>query len=237
MVKRKYIIYFCADCHIECKTRSDTKATLCHKCSSKLGGLAMKGNFRTPQKKCKRCENLLRASKKDEYCSRQCRSIDKREERKCKFCNSIFHVLKSSLKTNARGNFCSRPCYEKWLCNTERKTGRGTQWKRIRNEIIKDNPFCGLCGTINKLEVHHIVPFRFTFDNDKSNLIPLCKKHHKIVETITHDVEIVENDHEIMKFILSNILFDWQSTIRMNFVQKKAILESTQQSFDEVANG
>ncbi|MBF0171482.1 MAG: HNH endonuclease [Nitrospinae bacterium] len=60
------------------------------------------------------------------------------------------------------------------------------------------------------LDVHHIVPFRLTRDNGPSNLIPLCKKCHKRVETIIHDLEMVENDWERMKLFFWSCLKERQ---------------------------
>jgi hypothetical protein len=38
------------------------------------------------------------------------------------------------------------------------------------------------------LDVHHIVPFRLTQDNRQVNLLPLCKRCHKVVECVLNDV-------------------------------------------------
>ena len=56
---------------------------------------------------------------------------EKIEKRKCKECDCEFEILKSKLKSsNTSGNFCSRKCYENYLCDTDRTTGRGSQWKK-----------------------------------------------------------------------------------------------------------
>lgn len=110
-------------------------------------------------------------------------------------------------RTNASGNFCSRPCYERWLCRTGRVTGRGSQWRRIREAVKAAAPFCGVCGRVAcLLQVHHIVPFRLTFDNDNSNLIPLCVRCHKRVEMVTVEVEGVVDDPADIALVMNTLL-------------------------------
>ena len=57
---------------------------------------------------------------------------------------------------------------------------RSSEWSKTRKEFIKENNCCSACGTKNKLEVHHILPFHLypEFELDKTNLITLCKRHH-----------------------------------------------------------
>lgn len=53
---------------------------------------------------------------------------------------------------------------------------RSPDWKSVRDNHIKNNPFCAACGTSKKLEVHHIVPVHIdpSKELDSSNLITLC---------------------------------------------------------------
>jgi hypothetical protein len=39
------------------------------------------------------------------------------------------------------------------------------------------------------LQVHHAIPWRLTRDNSQGNLVPLCRRHHKIIETIFLEAE------------------------------------------------
>jgi 5-methylcytosine-specific restriction endonuclease McrA len=41
---------------------------------------------------------------------------------------------------------------------------------------------CHRCGVVEKLNVHHIIPYSFTQDSTIENLVVLCKSCHKIVE-------------------------------------------------------
>ena len=198
----------CKDCGESREVRKDSNPKRCKLCSCSMGGKSMKGKYRIARQKCKVCDNEFSKNSRVAYCSVKCSSIDKRVNRTCKSCGKEFTILKSILKTNASGNFCARGCYNNWMCQTDRVTGRGSQWNKIRKAVLKKTPFCIICGANQKLQVHHVVPFRLTHDNSENNLVPLCVKHHKYVESITHDIEKVETDLKRMRFILMNIFID-----------------------------
>jgi len=115
--------------------------------------------------------------------------------RTCLTCGSVFYIYKSSLnkiKKGVKGKYCSRKCYGTAL--SKRQTGdkhwnwRGGlsknytttfEWKQIRLSIIKrDNNKCRICESEERLQVHHIVPYRITQDNSEGNLITLCLSCH-----------------------------------------------------------
>ncbi len=54
---------------------------------------------------------------------------------------------------------------------------RSVDWPRIRNEMIREHPYCSCCGGRNKLEVHHIESFFRHPEKEllKSNLVVLCE--------------------------------------------------------------
>jgi hypothetical protein len=164
------------------------------------------------------------AQTKNNFCSKSCQKNYSRVDWQCKYCKCQFSVSKGVMsgKTNASANFCSRPCYEKWLCRTDRVTGRGSRWVKHRLEALKKTPFCGRCGTLKNLQVHHIIPFRITFDNSQSNLIPLCVKCHKTVECVTNEIESVETDIERMKVVLGIMLFSQRNLIALKIKQLMA---------------
>jgi hypothetical protein len=179
---------------VKCKkielVRKDSKSIQCKSCASSAAGkkAAIIKKSKVMRNPCKHCGELVKSSKA-QFCSLKCKSEHSRIDRQCKQCNKIFSINKSVLKTNASGNFCSRPCYEKFMCNGERTTGRGSQWNKIRKEVLADFPFCAVCGTTKQLQVHHITPFRISHDNSKDNLVPLCVKHHKWIEMMFVDTE------------------------------------------------
>ena len=53
---------------------------------------------------------------------------------------------------------------------------RSKHWRKVRKAYIKAYPFCAVCGTTKKLEVHHIYPFHLfpELELKEDNLITLC---------------------------------------------------------------
>jgi len=53
---------------------------------------------------------------------------------------------------------------------------RSSDWPEVRDKFLSLNPKCASCGGIEKLQVHHIVPFHVneTLELDEKNLITLC---------------------------------------------------------------
>lgn len=57
---------------------------------------------------------------------------------------------------------------------------RSNQWSVVRKEHLKKEPHCMACGSVKKLEVHHIEPFHINPERelDLTNLITLCSSCH-----------------------------------------------------------
>lgn len=203
----------CVKCGKIETVRKDNVSTQCKSCASSAAG-AVTGAKRKAESVRNPCQNCAQPVKSSQakFCSVSCKSAYAREGRTCKTCGSEFDVLKSALKSNASGNFCSRPCYETFLCRTNRTTGRGSRWKKTRDEAVKAFPFCGVCGTTKNIQVHHIVPFRLTQDNSHENLIPLCTKHHKWIEMMFVETEAHDVDIDTQGVIWKNILRSRQQT-------------------------
>lgn len=181
----------CLDCGRIESVRRDNKSDRCKPCASRAAGAKGIATIKARARRsvCEYCSTAYPGSNK-RFCSRECRSkATARLPRSCKMCGKQFSVLASTLKTNASGNFCSRSCYEIFLCRTERVTGRGSQWHKSRNEALRRAPFCAICGTTKRLQVHHIIPFRLTRDNSQANLVPMCGKHHRMIETMLVETE------------------------------------------------
>ena len=53
---------------------------------------------------------------------------------------------------------------------------RSENWLEFRDDYVRRNPKCVVCGSTRKLEVHHIVPFHVAPDLelDESNLMTMC---------------------------------------------------------------
>ena len=73
---------------------------------------------------------------------------------------------------------------------TGRKVYASSAWKRVREEILNDDPRCVLCleegRTVAAAEVDHIVPLRDAPDKafDRGNLRPLCRSCHQRVSLL-----------------------------------------------------
>lgn len=54
---------------------------------------------------------------------------------------------------------------------------RSKHWRAKRKEFLSKNPACAICGSLKKLEVHHIKPFHVFPELElvDSNLIVLCE--------------------------------------------------------------
>lgn len=57
---------------------------------------------------------------------------------------------------------------------------RGSSWRKVRNEHIKEEPFCQCCGTTTQLEVHHFFPWNLAPELrlHPDNLVTLCRHCH-----------------------------------------------------------
>lgn len=200
----------CPECHTERMVRKDSASVVCKPCAGKRGQAAALIVVRAKIKKvlCKTCGTGIPARLGWKYCSVLCRVAGKRIVRICKCCGTAFSIFKSALsgKTNASGNFCCRPCYEKWMCRTDRETGRGSRWDKARKEALRRMPFCAWCGTRRRLQVHHLAPFRLSHDNAQNNLIPLCVTHHKVIECTTNEIEAIGTTPEDMTFVMGTFM-------------------------------
>ena len=63
---------------------------------------------------------------------------------------------------------------------------RSSEWTKVRNAFIKENPRCAVCGGQEDCQAHHRKPFHLypELELEESNLITLCEKagrnHHLI---------------------------------------------------------
>lgn len=62
-------------------------------------------------------------------------------------------------------------------------TARSGKWPKVRKDFLAIHTECAACGSKNKLEVHHIVPFHLdhALELDPTNFIALCEsKDHNV---------------------------------------------------------
>lgn len=158
---------------------------------------------------CRKCYNLylktLVGTKNKHYTS---------VEVKCANCGKLINKTPSKIK-QYKNMFCSYKCkyefhhnYVEGSKNRNWKGGfsryRGTDFESVKKTYFQ-KPICAICGTEEHINIHHIIPYRLTKDNGIDNLIPLCRKHHKIIES--HFTKYIEElgDYETSKFVLNNI--------------------------------
>lgn len=96
------------------------------------------------------------------------------------------------------------------LCDTMMSTGidspifgaeaRSPQWNKVRNQHLKEQSSCQVCGTKEDLNVHHIVPFHIDPSKElaASNLITLCE-HNKCHFTFGHLYNWSSYNPEVVK--------------------------------------
>lgn len=58
-------------------------------------------------------------------------------------------------------------------------TAHGAAWESAKRQAHRRDGYkCVKCNSTKQLEVHHIIPYRYTQDNRLENLITLCHKCH-----------------------------------------------------------
>lgn len=139
------------------------------------------------------------------FCSYKCSAKNKKINgwivKKCKTCKKDFPIKKSDANRR-KAEFCSHRCVNHGK-ETEnyRKTFENKKWvKDIKN---RDNWGCKKCGSKEKLEAHHIIPFSFLVKECKllKNFIPLydldngvllCRNCHKKTDSFNNRYPIEE---------------------------------------------
>lgn len=74
---------------------------------------------------------------------------------------------------------------------TDPKTGgkpRSSKWPKARAKWLSTHPTCAACGTKDKCEVHHVVPFSFdpSRELDETNFLTLCESDHQCHIRVGH---------------------------------------------------
>ena len=209
----------CKVCGKEENVRKNNLAESCRKCSSSISlkkaqeAVRKKPKLKTTCQYCLKEFNTRKSileKNKDNYCSKSCHLAAHRVNRKCKYCHKDFVVGKSRVygTSNSSGNYCSRSCYKEALCKDDEGQHRGSRWRRLSNEVKNRIPFCVICASMKRLEVHHIVPYRLTTDNSKNNLITICKPCHYKVEKLTKQIVKAKVDLDQMKIVLRSMFLE-----------------------------
>ena len=112
-------------------------------------------------------------------------------ERVCKFCGKEFLVTKSKLKLKSC-KYCSQGCYFSSIKSEVYKRDQHSQ-KQWKVRILKLFDYtCQICGSRNKLNVHHIRRYSRFVDwaEEDWNGIVLCEKCH--ISITKHKKETIE---------------------------------------------
>lgn len=156
--------------------------------------------------------------------------------RKCDYCGKEISVIPSRLRMYEH-SFCSVKCRSMFMA--ERMAGeKNPQWKggsssyrgnfdEVKRESFGGVQFCAICGTTKDIHIHHIIPYRLTQDNSVDNLIPLCRKHHKTIESVTLKfIELFDDgEYDVAKWYLNITLREMQAATLCALKSAKAILE------------
>jgi 5-methylcytosine-specific restriction endonuclease McrA len=79
----------------------------------------------------------------------------------------------------------------------------GKDWIIIRKRILKrDSNLCRKCGKPAK-EIHHLIPYSISHSNHDTNLITLCKRHHRIADENFIKLGVT---HYVKTFMYKNIM-------------------------------
>lgn len=75
------------------------------------------------------------------------------------------------------------PHWKGGITSINHKRLTNSKWKKIATEQRKrDNYICQQCGKYPVYDVHHIIPWRISHNDDEDNLITLCRNCHVVVD-------------------------------------------------------
>ena len=94
--------------------------------------------------------------------------------KRCWKCKQIFHISEFGYNRNekdGRGGYC-KTC--------RRAMQQQSNFQAMCDRLLKRaNYVCALCGSKNKINVHHILPRTMRGNDGENNLIVLCRNCHK----------------------------------------------------------
>ncbi len=119
------------------------------------------------------------------FCSRECQDnfTGGGALVKCDICNTEVYRRRSKLNRNANF-YCSDLCYRKSIKKTPTNAKTILTYRSYQNwrKNLLKGAECILCGTIKKLELHHIKSRRDYPElvKDEENVVPMCEVCHDI---------------------------------------------------------
>lgn len=150
---------------------------------------------------CPYCKRLFYVKKSQsiiKFCSMKCYHTTRWKGSRvlthpCPICGKIVSTVQSEMRV-----CCSWACRSKWMSVCRRGAAshfwRGgatapytNEWKEQRRRALdRDHHQCCKCGTVKKLNVHHIIPYRYYNSHALNNLVTLCRSCHSKAEYITN---------------------------------------------------
>lgn len=127
---------------------------------------------------------------------------DKVMSKTCKYCGKEFFWKKvKHIRSNwSKREFCSIKCSTNFIIRYGEKNnfwnGGESNWSnrnhlystkfwiKLRKKIIEEDKCCFVCGTTEKLQIHHKIRYKEGGENTRNNLITLCNKHHQQIHTL-----------------------------------------------------
>lgn len=85
---------------------------------------------------------------------------------------------------------------------------RSPKWDEVRDAFVEKHKHCAACGSKDKLQVHHIVPFHVdpSKELDTTNLIVLCEQATKCHLKVGHlgswrkfNVNVIKDAAKLLK--------------------------------------
>ncbi len=94
------------------------------------------------------------------------------------------HSLETKRKMSEAHLGEKAPNWKGGITSAYRMRLESLDWRLIRNTRLKmDGYRCQICGTFEKkLEIHHIIPWRISHNDELDNLMTVCRKCHMGLE-------------------------------------------------------
>lgn len=144
-------------------------------------------------KTCKQCGATFYTPKgytERQFCSMECYAThrwggSRKEERSCSICGTAYTVVQSSKQVTC-SPVCARIAKGRAHAGDKSLLWRGGKmapyvgiWGEQRIRVLeRDGHICKLCGSTDRIQVHHIIPYRYSQSHDLENLVTLCRSCH-----------------------------------------------------------
>lgn len=111
---------------------------------------------------------------------------------------------------------------------------RSPKWDKVRDDFIKLNPCCAVCGSTKNLQVHHKKPFHLfpELELDPNNLVTLCEgKKPGLVKRFLLAAHMVAEDpgNHHLNIGHNGHFKDYNPNIDSDIQKYKNIIEAKQQ--------